>query len=58
MEKLTTFGNAELAKKMASQFGAKKSVQVKMRYAKEAAKFIQKVEEAHEKAANSVLLFG
>ena len=52
MEKQTTFGNAELAKKMASKFGKKrKSVKVDMRYAKEVRTFISKIEEAHKKAA-------
>jgi hypothetical protein len=59
MEKQATFGNADLAKKMASRFGtSQKSVQVEMRYAKEVRLFIRKVEEAHQKAAGSKLIFG
>lgn len=59
MEKQATFGNADLAKKMASKFGTgQESVQVEMRYAKEVRQFIQKVEEAHKKAAESKLVFG
>jgi hypothetical protein len=58
MEKQATFGNVALAKKMAIQFGTKKSVTVEMRYAKEAKSFIRKVEEAHRNAASSDLVFG
>ena len=59
MEKQATFGNADLAKKMASRFGtSQESVQVEMRYAKEVQLFIRKVEEAHKKAAESKLVFG
>ncbi len=59
MEKQATFGNAELTKKMVSQFGQScESVNVEMKYAKEVQIFIKKVEEAHQKAAQSVLVFG
>ena len=59
MEKHATFGNADLARKMASQFGTSpQSVQVDMRYAKEVQNFIRKVEEAHQNAAKSTLVFG
>ena len=59
MEKQATFGNADLAKKMAARFGKnKEAVQVEMRYAKEVGLFIRKVEEAHKKAADSKLVFG
>lgn len=59
MEKPSTFGNAELAKKMASKFGtSQESVKVDMRYAKEVKVFISKVEDAHQKAAESELVFG
>jgi len=59
MEKQATFGNAELARKMASQFGTNlETVKVDMRYAKEVQTFIRKVEEAHQKAAESTLVFG
>ncbi len=59
MKKQSTFGNADLAKKMASKFGTSQdSVQVEMRYAKEVQTFLKKVEEAHRKAANSKLAFG
>lgn len=59
MKKPATFGNAELAKKMASKFGtSSESVKVDLRYAKEVQTFIRKVEEAHQKAADSTLVFG
>lgn len=59
MEKQTTFGNAELAKKIASQFGERcESVKVEMKYAKEVQHFIREIEEAHNKAAKSELVFG
>jgi hypothetical protein len=59
MEKQSTFGNADLAKKMASQFGtSQESVKVDMRYAKEVQAFILKVEDAHNNAAKSKLVFG
>ncbi len=38
--------------------GLFRSVKVEMRYAKEVRRFARKVEEAHEKAANSKLVFG
>jgi hypothetical protein len=44
---------------MATQFGTnRESVKVDMRYAKEVQTFIRKVEEAHQKAAKSTLVFG
>jgi hypothetical protein len=59
MKKPATFGNADLAKKMASRFGTSQElVQVEMRYAEEVRLFIRKVEEAHKKAADSKLVFG
>ena len=58
MEKHATFGNADLAKKMATQFGSGQAVKVDMRYTKEVQTFIRKVEEAHQKVANSTLVFG
>jgi hypothetical protein len=59
MKKHSTFGNADLAWKMATKFGTcPKSVHVDMRYTKEVQTFIRKVEEAHQKAANSTLVFG
>lgn len=58
MEKQATFGNADLARKMATQFGTShETVKVDMRYAKEVQTFIRKVEEAHKKAAESTLTF-
>lgn len=58
MEKQATFGNADLARKMATQFGTSQdTVKVDMRYAKEVQTFIRKVEEAHKKAAESTLTF-
>lgn len=59
MEKQVTFGNADLARKMVTRFGAdSESVKVEMRYAKEVQKFIRKVDAAHRKAAKSKLVFG
>jgi hypothetical protein len=59
MEKQSTFGNADLARKMADKFGtSQESVKVDMRYAKEVQAFIRKVEDAHKKAAKSKLVFG
>lgn len=59
MGKNTTFGNADLAKKMASRFGKNQEpVQVEMRFAKEVRQFIEKVDKAHKKAAKSKLIFG
>ncbi len=59
MEKQATFGNADLARKMATQFGtSRETVKVDMRYAKEVQTFIRKVEDAHKKAAESTLTFG
>jgi hypothetical protein len=59
MEKHATFGNADLAEKMATQFGtSSKAVHVDMRYTKEVQTFIRKIEKAHQKAANSSLIFG
>jgi hypothetical protein len=58
MEKHATFGNADLAEKMATRFGTSpKAVHVEMRYTKEVQTFIRKVEEAHQKAAKSALVF-
>ena len=58
MKKQTTFGNADLAKKMASEFGTKsQTVNVEMRYLDEVHEFIRKVDEAHEKAKDSNLKF-
>ena len=58
MDNRSTFGNAALAQKMASRFGAEpRTVQVRMRYAREVRKFIDKVEDAHRKAGNSKLVF-
>lgn len=58
MKKQSTFGNTDLAKKMASKFGTSQdSVQVEMRYAREVLIFLRKVEEARKKAAKSKLVF-
>lgn len=54
----STFGNAALADKMASQFGTKKNIEIQMRYAKQARTFIRKVEKAHKAAACSETVFG
>lgn len=59
MKKQGTFGNADLAKKIASQFGKMQdAVGAKMRYTKVVQTFIHKVDEAHQKAAKSKLKFG
>lgn len=58
MTKPATFGHADLAKKMAAQFGTTgKPVKVEMLYAEEVRKFIGKIAEAHQKAAQSKLAF-
>ncbi len=58
MKKPSTLGNAELAKKMASEFGtSQKSVKIDMRYSKEVQTFIRKIEDAQRKAAESKLVF-
>jgi len=59
MKKPATFGNADLAKKIAAQFGAaRETVKVEMRYTKEVQAFLHKIDKAHQKAANSELTFG
>ena len=59
MKKQATFGNADLAKKIASQFGTtQETVKAEMRYTEVVQAFIRKVEEAHKKAAESKLKFG
>lgn len=58
MEKQMTFGNAELAKKMALEFGSGASIKVEMRYDTEVRSFLRKVEEAHRLAADADLVFG
>jgi hypothetical protein len=59
MEKQATFGNTDLAKKIASQFGTNQdTIKVEMRYTKEVHAFLRKIDEAHQKAANSKLVFG
>lgn len=59
MKKQGTFGNTDLAKKVASQFGRPQdAVEAKMRYTKVVQTFIRKVDEAHQKAAKSKLKFG
>ena len=59
MEKPATFGNADLARKVACKFGTSKtSVKVEMRYTKEVRDFVRKIDEAHKKAADSKLSFG
>lgn len=59
MKKQGTFGNSDLAKKIATQFGStQETVKVEMRYTKIVQTFIRKVNEAHKKAAKSDLKFG
>lgn len=59
MKKHATFGNTDLAKKIASQFGTTQdSVKAEMRYTKVVQTFIRKVDEAHRKASKSKLAFG
>jgi len=59
MKKQGTFGNADLAKKIASQFGTtQETVKIEMRYTKVVQNFIRKIDEAHQKAAESKLTFG
>lgn len=58
MQKEGTFGNIDLANKIASQFGTShNAVEAKMRYAKVVQTFISKVDEAHKKAGDSKLKF-
>ncbi len=59
MKKQATFGNVTLAKKMVSRFGTEQETfKIKLRYSKEVQKFLSKMNNAHEKAANSKLFFG
>ena len=54
-----TFGHACLAKKVAARYGADQDVvRAKMRYTKVVRAFLQKIEDAHQKAAKSDLKFG
>lgn len=58
MSKQTTFGHAELAKKMALQFGnAQEPVEIEMRHGKEVQAFIQRIDDARKKAGKSKLVF-
>jgi|WetSurMetagenome_2_1015567.scaffolds.fasta_scaffold1247167_1 hypothetical protein len=59
MKKQGTFGNADLAKKIASQFGSPQDVmEAKMQYTSVVQTFIRKIDEAHQRAAKSKLKFG
>ena len=59
MKKQGTFGNADLAKKIISRFGSNQdSVKAEMRYTKIVQTFIRKINNAHEKAAESKIKFG
>ncbi len=59
MKKQGTFGSADLAKKIASQFGApQEKVKAEMRFTKVVQTFVRKVDDAHKKAAESNLKFG
>jgi pyrroline-5-carboxylate reductase len=59
MKEQGTFGNSDLAKKIASKFGTtQETVNAEMRYTKVVQTFIRKVDEAHRKAAESTLKFG
>ncbi|MBW2522057.1 MAG: hypothetical protein JRD64_05090 [Deltaproteobacteria bacterium] len=59
MNQQNTFGNADLAKKIASRSGTtQQTVKVKMRYNGVVQKFILKIAQAHKKAAVSTLRFG
>jgi hypothetical protein len=59
MEKQSALRNAGLAKKMASLFGAsRETVKVEMLFTSEVMTFIRKIENAHQKAADSKLVFG
>lgn len=59
MEKHATFGNTDLAKKIASQFcTTQETIKVEKRYTQEVQAFLRKIDEAHQKAANSKLVFG
>lgn len=58
MDSQMTFGNAELAKKMALEFGSSEPLQVELKFDAEIRSFLRKVEEAHRLAADSELVFG
>jgi len=59
MKEQGTFGNSDLAKKIALKFGTtQETVKAEMRYTKVVQNFIRKVDEAHQKAAESTLKFG
>lgn len=53
-----TFGNPKIAEQFAAQFGpATKTITVAMKYSEQISEFIEKIEKAHEDAANSTLVF-
>lgn len=53
-----TFGDAELARKMAERFGGdNKTISVELRHTEEVTAFVRKVEEARQQAATSDLVF-
>jgi hypothetical protein len=59
VKKLDTFGNADLARKIVSKFGTTQGkINAKMRHTKEVRKFIFKVNNSHNEAADSTLKFG
>lgn len=52
------FGNPEIAEKLTAQFGAPtETITVEMKYADLITGFLEKIEQAHEDAAASTLVF-
>ena len=57
MERIT-FSSPEIAQEMQRVYGNKSSlVKITMRHEEEVKKYVMKIEEAHDKAANSKLSF-
>lgn len=57
MAKSMSFGNPQIADKMAEKFGKGQELKVEMRYTPQVLEFIKKIETAHEEAAKSKLAF-
>ena len=57
--KAREFTSAEIAREMLRLFGdeAQEGIKVEMKYCKEVAEFVRKIEEAHRNAAKSKLVF-
>lgn len=58
MPNTPTFGNPKIAEEFAAQFGAAtETITVELKYSEQVSDFIEKIEKAHEEAANSDLVF-